>query len=95
MAYPQHIKELAYTIDPECWVSYSGKPREFKSYMDVRRTASLQKAEDDFARHERRQHHQHCVSNSDIAAALRSADWSHTSIGNKMLIQAAIERLDA
>lgn len=93
MAYEQHVKELAYTIDPECWVSYSGKPCEFKSYMDERRTASLQKAEREYASHERRRPYRH-VSKSDIAEALRTADWSNTSIGNKVLIQAAIEALD-
>lgn len=90
----QHIKELAYTIDPECWVSYSGKPRQFKSYMEGRRTASLQKAERDFARYEGRPKPPE-ILNSDIADALRSADWSNTSIGNKLIILAAIEALDA
>ena len=40
----QETKELAYKLDPECWISYSGKPRKFKSYMDQRRLASLRRA---------------------------------------------------
>lgn len=94
MSYPQHVKELAYTLDPECWISYSSKPRAFKSYMDGRRTAALQKAEREFASHERR-HPPYRVSNGDIADALRSADWSNTPIGNKVLIQVAIEALQS
>lgn len=42
--YPQHVKEDAYRLDPECWVSYSGKPKAFKQSMEVRRVASLEKA---------------------------------------------------
>lgn len=45
MAYRQEVKELAYTLDPECWLSYSGKPRAIKRVMDARRTKSLQEAE--------------------------------------------------
>lgn len=40
----QRIKDRAHAIDPECWVSYSGKPREVKRYVDGRRTASLLQA---------------------------------------------------
>lgn len=43
--WPDEVKQLAYKIDPECWVSYSGKPRKFKAYMDSRRTAALEEAE--------------------------------------------------
>lgn len=39
------IKKRAYEIDPECWVSYSGKDRTFKRYMDKRRTQALRAAE--------------------------------------------------
>lgn len=42
--WPQEIKEAAYKLDPECWVSYSGKPRDFKRGMEVRRKASLEAA---------------------------------------------------
>lgn len=34
------------------------------------------------------------MKNAEIAAALRSADWSNTSIGNKAVILAAINALD-
>ena len=44
MSYPQQVKEIAYEIDPECWVSYSGKPKAYKSAMDARRTAALRQA---------------------------------------------------
>lgn len=43
--WPQTVKDEAYKLDPECWVSYSGKPRDFKRAMDVRRLAALRKAE--------------------------------------------------
>lgn len=46
MAYEQDVKDLAYTLDPPCWVSYSGKGRNFKAAMDYRRNASLRKAQD-------------------------------------------------
>jgi hypothetical protein len=42
--YSDHVKQVAYKLDPECWVSYSGKPKNFKSYMETRRVASLKKA---------------------------------------------------
>ena len=38
------VKQLAYTLDPECWVSYSGKPRAFKQVIEQRRVAALAKA---------------------------------------------------
>jgi len=41
----QLVKERAYELDPECWVSYSGKPRVFKQQIEVRRKAALEKAE--------------------------------------------------
>jgi hypothetical protein len=43
--WPFEVKQLAYKLEPECWVSYSGKPKHFKAAMDVRRTAALQNAE--------------------------------------------------
>lgn len=45
MPIPQHIKHLAYKLDPECWQSYSGKDKPFKQAMDLRRTASMAKAQ--------------------------------------------------
>jgi hypothetical protein len=48
MPYDHRLKEIAYKLDPECWVSYSGKPRSFKSHMDSRRTRSLRAAQDQF-----------------------------------------------
>lgn len=34
------------------------------------------------------------MQNSEIAKALRAADWSNTSIGNKALVVAAADALD-
>lgn len=44
MSYSLEVKALAYKLDPPCWISYSGKSRDFKRAMDVRRTAALEKA---------------------------------------------------
>jgi len=55
MAYDQDVKELAYTIDPPCWVSYSGKPRYFKAAMDERRHRALQQAQATIGRISRRE----------------------------------------
>ena len=33
MPYEQDVKELAYTLDPPAWISYSGKSRDFKAVM--------------------------------------------------------------
>ncbi len=41
MSYPQEVKDRAYTIDPACWLSYSGRPKNIKRYMDSRREAAL------------------------------------------------------
>jgi hypothetical protein len=38
------VKLVAYTIDPECWISYSGQPKQFKRAMDARRNAALRQA---------------------------------------------------
>lgn len=38
------IMELAYKLDPECWISYSGKPKQFKQYIEIRRTAAIAEA---------------------------------------------------
>jgi hypothetical protein len=43
--FEQDVKELAYTIDPPCWVSYSGKGRNFKAAMDWRRNKALADAQ--------------------------------------------------
>lgn len=40
----ERIKKRAYELDPECWISYSGKDRTFKRYMDKRRTEALKSA---------------------------------------------------
>jgi hypothetical protein len=40
----QSVKDQAYKLDPECWVSYSGKTRPYKQAMEVRRKASLEAA---------------------------------------------------
>lgn len=45
MPIDQDVKEVAYKLDPGCWVSYSGKPRPFKQEMDLRRSASLAHAQ--------------------------------------------------
>jgi hypothetical protein len=44
MPYDEAVKQRAYELDPECWESYIGKPKEFKRAMDARRTAALRKA---------------------------------------------------
>ena len=38
------MKAIARRIDPDCWVSYSGKTRQFKQSMDKRRSAAMAKA---------------------------------------------------
>lgn len=38
------MKERARELDKECWISYAGKGREYKSYMELRRTESLRQA---------------------------------------------------
>ena len=48
MPYPQAVKEAAYRLDPECWVSYSGQPKNHKQHMDARRTRSLERAMQDY-----------------------------------------------
>jgi hypothetical protein len=40
------VKERAHRIDPECWVSYSGKPKHVKQAMDVRRLVALKKSKE-------------------------------------------------
>ena len=55
MPFEQDVKELAYTLDPPCWASYSGKPRYFKAAMDDRRNASLRTAQDQIDSIKRRQ----------------------------------------
>lgn len=45
--WPEEVKELAYQLDPECWISYRGKPRDFKRSMEVRRKASLERAREE------------------------------------------------
>jgi hypothetical protein len=45
MPYEQDVKDLAYTIDPPCWVSYSGKGKNFKSAMEFRRKKCLADAQ--------------------------------------------------
>jgi hypothetical protein len=42
--FSQEVKELAYSLDPHCWVRYSGKLKSFKQEMEVRRLASLSQA---------------------------------------------------
>lgn len=43
--FSSEIKEIAYQLDAECWVSYSGKPKKFKQAMEARRIKSLEQAE--------------------------------------------------
>ena len=50
--YSLEVKALAYTLDPECWVSYSGQPRKYKRYIEGRRVAALEKAQRFFNRQE-------------------------------------------
>lgn len=42
--YSTEVKQIAYQLDPECWVSYSGKPKEFKQAMESRRVTALKAA---------------------------------------------------
>jgi hypothetical protein len=58
MRYDQEVKDLAYTLDPPCWISYSGKGRHFKAVMDGRRTASLELAQQQIDGIKRRRHAQ-------------------------------------
>lgn len=92
----QHVKELAYTIDPGCWKSYLGQSKLFKQAMDARRDASIRLAEKRIAENPElqpaREPELH-LSNAEIADALLNADWSDTSTGNKLLILAAAKAL--
>lgn len=45
MSYSSRVKSLAYTDDPGCWKSYSGRPQSFKRKMDVRRVRALEAAQ--------------------------------------------------
>ena len=45
MPIDQDVKDRAYTIDPQCWKSYSGKATRHKQRMDSRRNASLVQAQ--------------------------------------------------
>lgn len=45
MPYAPHVKALAQILDPECWISYSGKEVSTKQALDVRRSAALAQAE--------------------------------------------------
>jgi hypothetical protein len=38
------ILERARLLDPDCWASYSGKPKAFKQEMDFRRTNAMAQA---------------------------------------------------
>ena len=40
------VRTRVHQIDPECWISYSGKPKEFKQAMDVRRLAAIKKSKE-------------------------------------------------
>ena len=35
------LKDYAYTLDKEAWVSYPGKPLQYKRAMEVRRSKTL------------------------------------------------------
>ena len=48
MPYKTEVKEKAYKIDPDCWESYSGKPKEVKREMDWRRQSCLEEASEGF-----------------------------------------------
>lgn len=45
MSYSEEVKQLAYKLDEECWVSYTGKKPDHKRAMDKRRSLSLESAE--------------------------------------------------
>jgi hypothetical protein len=66
MPYEQDVKELAYTIDPPCWESYSGKGRNFKAAMDNRRNKALALAQEEIDRiKERRMERRHYRASED------------------------------
>lgn len=48
MAYRDEVKQIAYQLDPDCWVSYSGQPKAYKQRMDIRRLHALKKAQQEF-----------------------------------------------
>lgn len=45
MPYSPRVKSLAYKLDPECWISYSGKAVSDKRDLDARRCAALDDAQ--------------------------------------------------
>jgi hypothetical protein len=45
MPHTPRVKSLAYTIDPECWISYSGTSVSHKRDTDARRSAALAAAQ--------------------------------------------------
>lgn len=48
MSIDQRVKDIAYTLDRECWISYSGMSKAFKSAIEIRRNASLAQAQRQF-----------------------------------------------
>ena len=46
MPHSPRVKDLAQQLDPDCWISYSGKSPSFKASVDARRCASLKYAQD-------------------------------------------------
>lgn len=42
MPYSPRVKALAYSKDPECWISYSGWDADVKRALDARRNAALE-----------------------------------------------------
>ena len=45
MPHSPRVKDLAYQLDPDCWISYSGKSPSFKRSVEARRCAALAKAQ--------------------------------------------------
>lgn len=43
-AHRREVMARAYQIDPECWISYSGKDKKFKQAVERRRTAAIARA---------------------------------------------------
>ncbi|MGJ4953111.1 hypothetical protein [Bradyrhizobium sp. HKCCYLS20291] len=87
MPYDKDVKELAYTIDPPCWESYSGQSRYFKAVMDDRRNAALKKAQEQIDAVKNRQAERQAQKDRErrtgahVLEAARSLGWSDDGEG--------------
>jgi len=44
-----HVKQIAHSLDPKCWESYSGKPKREKMFIDQLRSRALDQAAEQWA----------------------------------------------